>query len=124
MRSGARSDDRDVVAAAVADVAGVQAQVDERAVGAVEEAVDVLLGVDMAVGVRVVLRTHTVLFVHRLAELVHARRSSCCHCSVGQVAVLQDGSGRRVTPHLGDDDDVLAADGGRQLGDVLDLLPH
>src|SRR6476619_4533471 len=42
-------DDRDVVAAAVADVAGVQAEIHELAVGAVEKAVDVLLGVDVAV---------------------------------------------------------------------------
>ncbi len=74
---GARSDDGDVVAAAVADVAGVQAQVDELAVGAVEEAVDVLLGVDMAVGVRVVLRTHAVLLEHRLAADRSCPGSSC-----------------------------------------------
>ena len=42
----------------------------------------------------------------------------------GQVAVLEHRAGRGVAPHLGDDDDVLAADGGRQLRDVLDLRPH
>src|SRR5258708_7871457 len=64
-------DDRDVVATAVADVPGVQAQVDELAVGAVEEAIDILLGVHMTVRMRMVLRTHTVLFDHRLADLIH-----------------------------------------------------
>ena len=121
MRSG-RVDDRDVVAAAVADVPGVQAQVDELAVGAVEEAVDVLLGVDVAVGVRVVLRTHAVLLEHRLAELVHAL-GLLAPLLGGQVAVLEHRAGGRVAPHLGDDDDVLTADGGSQLRDVLDLLP-
>ena len=42
----------------------------------------------------------------------------------GQVAVLENRAGGRVTPHLRDDDDVLAAHGGGQLRDVLDLLPH
>ena len=119
---GSALDDRDVVAAAVADVAGVQAQVDELAVGAVEEAVDVLLGVDVAVGVRMVLRTHAVLFEHRLAEFVHAV-GLLLPLLGGESAVLEHGSRGGVAPHLGDDDDVLAADRGRQLGDVLDLLP-
>ena len=61
-------------------MAGVQAQVDELGVGAVEEAVDVLLGVDVAVGVRMVLRTHAVLLEHRLAEFVHAL-GLLRHCS-------------------------------------------
>src|SRR5882757_1322809 len=44
---GRAVDDREVVAAAIADVAGVEAQVHELGVRAVEEAVDVLLGVDV-----------------------------------------------------------------------------
>ncbi len=124
MRSGRALDDGDVVTAAVADVAGVQAQVHERAVGAVEEAVDVLFGVDVAVGVRMVLRTHAVLFEHGLAQLVHAG-GLLGPLVGGQVAVLEHGAGGRVAPHLGgDDDDVLAPDGRGELGDVLDLGPY
>ncbi len=107
------ADDRDVVAAAVADVAGVQAEVDELAVGAVEEAVDVLLGVDVAVGMWMVLRTDAVLLEHRLAEFVHAL-GLLAPLLGREVAVLEHGAGGRVAPHLGDDDHVLAADGRGQ----------
>ena len=123
MRVGGPLDDRDVVATAIADVPGVQAEVDELAVGAVEEAVHVLLGIDVAVGVRMVLRTDAVLLVHRLAEFVHPR-GLLLPLRGRQVPVLQHRTGGGVTPHLRDDDDVLAAHGCRQLGDVLDLLPH
>ena len=47
-----------------------------------------------------------------------------CHCSASEIAVLEHLTGGGVAPHLGDDDDVLAADRGGQLRDVLDLLPH
>ena len=50
------------VAAAVGDVAGVQAQVDVRGVGAVQEAFDLGLGLDVAVGVRVDDEPDVVLF--------------------------------------------------------------
>src|SRR5882757_3683663 len=104
-------DDRDVVATAVADVTGVQAQVDELAVGAVEEAIDVLLGVHMTVRMRMVLRTHTVLFEHRLAELIHALGLLAPLRGV-QAAIFEHSSRCGIAPHLGDDDDVLAADRG------------
>ena len=53
IRSGSALDDLQVVAVAVGDVPGVQAQVDELRVGVVEELLDPILGVDVGVGVRV-----------------------------------------------------------------------
>jgi hypothetical protein len=46
-------DDLDVVAVAVRDVSGVQAQVDQFAIGVGEKPLDPLLGVDVGVCVRV-----------------------------------------------------------------------
>src|SRR5262245_35713977 len=94
---GCPVDDRQVVAAAIADVAGVQAQVHEFGVRSIQEAVDVLLGVDVAVGVRMVLRSYTVLFEHRLAEVVHAP-GLLLPLLGGEIAVLEHLAGGGVAP--------------------------
>ena len=72
---GGALDDRQIVAAAVADVSGVQAQIHEFGIRAVEEAVHVLFGVDVTVGVRMVLRTP--YFSNIALPTRSCRRSSC-----------------------------------------------
>ena len=70
----------DVVAAAVGDVPGVQAQVDVLRVGVLQELQDALLGVDMGVGVRVEHQLDAVLLEHtRPSSLVPVTRF--VHCS-------------------------------------------
>ncbi len=104
-------------------MAGVEAQVHVLAVGAVEEAVHILLGVDVAVRVRVVLRLHAVLLEHLLAQLVHAA-GLLLPLLCSEIAVLEHLAAARVAPHLRDHDHMLAAGGRGQLRDVLDLGPH
>jgi hypothetical protein len=50
---GSLLDDLQVVTAAVGDVPGIQAQVDELRIGVLEELLDPVLGVDVCIGVRV-----------------------------------------------------------------------
>ena len=102
---------------------GVQAEIHIAAVRPIEESVHVALGVDMGVGVRMVLRTDTVGFEHRLAECVHAL-GLLTPLLVGEHPVFEHHTGRRITPHLGDDNDVRATHRGSQPRDVLDLRPH
>ena len=58
------ADELDVVRPPVGEVAGVQAQVDVAGVGVVQEPLDLRLGLDVAVGVRVELQLHAVLLGH------------------------------------------------------------
>ena len=70
-----------------------------------------------------VLRSHTIGFVHRPAEAAHP-----CGLATpllfGELTRLQHGAGGWVAPHLRNDHDVLTADGRGQLRHILDLLPH
>jgi hypothetical protein len=66
-------DDLEVVALAIGDVAGVQAEVDQRGVGVGQEAFDPDLGVDVGVHVRVEDQPHAVLFVDEPRQLVGTR---------------------------------------------------
>ena len=69
---GVFGDQLDRIAAVVGDVAGVEAEVDELGIGGFEEALDVGLVADMAVGVGVELGVHAVFFEHASAEFVVA----------------------------------------------------
>src|SRR3954471_21634320 len=69
---GSAADDRDVVATAVGDVPGVQAQVDVPRIGVGQELLDALLGVDMGVDMRVEHQLDAVLLEHHPAQLVGA----------------------------------------------------
>ena len=66
-------DELEVVGAAVGDMARVQAELDGLGIGAVEEALDLLLRPDVAVRVGVEHEHGAVLVGHVLAELGHAR---------------------------------------------------
>ena len=63
-------DELEVVAVAVGDVPGVQAQGDQVGVGLGQEALDPLVGVHVAVGVRVELDLQPVLVPDRLGQPV------------------------------------------------------
>ena len=66
---GVVADQRDVVSPVVGDVAGVEAQVDVGRVGLGQEPLDLRLGADKAVGVRVEHRRQAVLVSENAAQL-------------------------------------------------------
>ena len=102
-------DDLQVVAAAVRDVPGVQAQVDELRVGVLEELLDPVLGVDVGVGVRVEHQLDAELLVEDPAQLVGARDQVRPLLRV-HVGGLQGLSGVHVGVLLRQVDEVLRAD--------------
>ena len=104
-------DDLQVVAVAVGDVAGVQAQVDELRVGVVQELQDPVLGVHVGVGVRVEDQLDAVLLVDHLAEFVGAGDQVRPLLRV-QVTGLGGRAGVHVGVLLGQVDQVLGADLG------------
>src|SRR5665647_3115144 len=106
---GVLLDHLDRVATTVDDVAGVQAQVDVRRVGRLEDPVDVLRGLDVAVAVRVQHHLQAVLVLEDLAELV-----GVLDVQVPGVrrehAVVGERPGLLVPEHRGQVHDVLRAD--------------
>ena len=109
IRSGALLDDLQVVAAAVGDVPGVQAEVDELRVGVLQELLDPVLGVDVGVGVRMEHQLDAELLVEHPAQLVGARDQVRPLLRV-HVGGLEHRAGVHVGVLLGQLDQVLRAD--------------
>ena len=115
-------DQLDAVAAAVGVVAGVQAEVDQLGVGGVEEPLDMVLGVDVRVGVRMYDEFEAVGLLDLVAEPFHA---------LGQVRPLlgrqllrlEDLRGLVVPPEGGDDDQVPRAHRLGERGHLADVGP-
>src|SRR6476661_3566539 len=109
------------VAAAVDDVAGVEAEADVVGVGGLEDAVDVLGRLDVAVPVRVQHHPEAVVLLHDATEPVGVgdvgvpgfRRQNTV---VGELPRLVVAEERRQVH------DVLRADGGVRLGDLTERL--
>ena len=120
IRSGKLLDDLEVVAVAVGDVAGVQAQVDVLRVGVGQELLDPVLGVDVGVGVRVEHQLHAVLLEDDPAELVGAGDQVRPLLGI-DVAGLGGLAGVHVGVLLGQVDQVLRADLAEQLGLLAEL---
>src|SRR5690606_32842915 len=115
-------DQLDAVAAAVGVVAGVEAEVDHVGVGGVEEALDVLLGVDVGVGVRVDHDVEAVGVADLAAQAFHAG-AQVAPLLGGEFGCLQDLGGLVVAPEGGDDDEVLGTHVAGEGGHPADLLP-
>ena len=111
----------DRVAAAVDDVPGVQTQVDVGRVGGVEDAGDLLGGLDVGVAVGVEDHLEAVLVQEHLPQGVGVLDVELPGV-VGQDAVVGPLPGLVVPIERGQVDDVLGADGGVGLGDGAEGL--
>src|SRR6478735_4106452 len=109
------------VAAAVHDVARVEAEADVVGVGRLEDAVDVLRRLDVAVAVRVEHHLEAVVLLHDATQLVGVADVGVPglgrqHSVVGVVPRLL------VAEHRGQVHDVLRPDGSVRLGDLAKRL--
>jgi len=112
---GEAVDDLEVVAAAVGDVPGVQAQVHELRVRVLEEFLDSVLGVDVGVRVRVEHQLDAEFLEDHPTQLVGPgdQVRPLLRIHIGR---LEEFAGVHVRVLLGQLDQVLRADLGEQLG--------
>ena len=109
------------VAVAVDDVAGVEAEADVLGVGRLEDAVDVVGGLDVAVAVRVQDHLQAVVLLHDPPELVGVLDVEVPGVG-GEHLVVGVGAGLLVAEHRGQVHDVLGAHGGVGLADGAEEL--